>query len=170
MNARSENVERFAAEAEQFEQWAKSGSDTGAEAARNGLLRITRLYAAALELPALKDNSEYDTNRVEDAEWRVVLAIAARLPFDYYGEVFNPLPVPPEAPCVGSLADDIADIYRDVVSGLRTYRAGRPNLAVEQWTFWLESHWGEHATSAIRALHCWLARNDPGWLSASSKQ
>jgi hypothetical protein len=76
-----------------------------------------------------------------------------------YGEVFNPLIVPPEEPVLGSLSDDITDIYRDVVTGLREYEAGRRTQALWEWGFGFQAHWGEHATGAIRALHCWLASN-----------
>ncbi len=160
-------VERFAAEAELFSQWAEAGSESGAAAARSGLLRLTRLYSAALELPNCAGGSdEVPDVRVDNAEWNAVFGHAVRLPFDYYGEVFNPLLVPAEEPVVGSIADDIADIYRDVVTGLRHFRAGRRDEALWEWTFSLQSHWGAHVTSAIRVLHCWLTTNDPARLSA----
>jgi hypothetical protein len=162
-------VDRFVAEAELFARWATAGTDEAALAARNGLLRLTRLYSAGLELPASSGGDETDESvsvEVDRSEWKRVLAHAARLPLDYYGEVFNPLPVPPEEPVVGSVADDIADVYRDVVTGMRHFQAGRRAEALWEWTFSLQSHWGEHATGAIRALHCWLARNDPSGLSA----
>ena len=44
-------VERFAAEAVAFREWAARGVDAGAEAARAALARITRLYLAGLDLP-----------------------------------------------------------------------------------------------------------------------
>lgn len=156
-------IETFAAEVSHFEHWAKSGEDKGAEAARNGLLRILRLYLAALELPPAPDTTdELDLEHldVDHDEWQAVRTHAARLPLDYYGEIFDPLPVPPMEPCLGSLSDDIAGIYGDVVSGLRKFRAGHENAAVQEWLFGLQTHWGEHATSAIRALHCWQAKHD----------
>jgi hypothetical protein len=36
---------------------------------------------------------------------------------------------------------------------------GRRAQAVWEWGFGLRHHWGEHATGAIRALHCRLAAN-----------
>jgi hypothetical protein len=169
MSTSQSSLETFVEEAMRFEHWARSGTDTGAEAARNGLIGLVRLYAAALELSPAEDASEVDAESasdverieyVDDAEWRAVRTHAARLPLDYYGEIFDPLPVPPLEPCLGSLSDDIADIYGDVVSGLRKFRAGHENAAVQDWIFGLQTHWGEHATSAIRALHCWLAKHD----------
>ena len=164
-------VDRFAAEAALFQQWARYGTDQGDSAAREALIRITRLYLAALDLPPAWSEEladQHDAARVGDEEWRAVFAACARLPLDYYGEVFDPLPVPPEQPVVASLADDIADIYRDVVSGLQEHQAGRRAQAVWEWGFGFRHHWGEHATGAIRALHCWLAGNDFDRLAAAT--
>ncbi len=66
--------------------------------------------------------------------------------------------MPPEEPVVGNLADDLSDIFNDVDRGLLAFEAGRREEAVWEWGFYLAHHWGDHATSAIRALHCWLAR------------
>jgi hypothetical protein len=165
-------VDDFVSEATAFERWAKSGTDNGCEAARNALVRLLRLYSAAIELPAHSvtcDELELDSFRVEDAEWEAVLAHSARLGFDYYGSVFDPIPVPAQEACIGSLADDIADIYRDVVTGLRYYHAGHTQDALHHWSFMLLYHWGNHATSAIRALHCWLEQNDPEALGSGPK-
>src|SRR5262249_48569314 len=86
-----------------------------------------------------------------------VFAAASRLPVDYYAEVFDPSVIPTEVPVIASIADDIADIYRDVVSGLGAYQVGRRAQAIWEWRFGFEHHWGGHATGAIRALHAWLA-------------
>lgn len=155
-------VEQFAAEATAFQRWALHGTDRGELAAREALVRITRLYLAALHLPPAWSEEvadQADAERVGAEEWGAVFAAAGRLPAESYGAVFDPLLVPPEEPVVGSLSDDIADIYRDVVSGLREYEAGRRASAIWEWGFGLRHHWGDHATGAIRALHAWLAEN-----------
>jgi hypothetical protein len=164
-------VERFAAEATRFRDWALHSTEQEEWAVRGALIRVTQLYLAALELPpASIDESpgQPDAKRVDDSEWRrVLVATVGRLPFDMYGEVFNPFTLPVEEPVSGSLSDDIADIYRDVVTGLQEYEAGRHSEATWEWGFSLRYHWGEHATGAIRALHCWLASNSPDRLSAA---
>ena len=164
-----DSADAFATEAALFERWARHGADTGHASAREALVRITKLYACALALPpAWSDElaDQPDAEGIAADELAAVFAACARLPIDWYGEVYDPLPVPPDEPGVGSLADDIADIYGDVVSGLREYEAGRRARAIWEWGFGLQHHWGEHATSAIRALHCWLAAN--GWDGAPS--
>jgi hypothetical protein len=62
---------------------------------------------------------------------------------------------------MGFLADDLGDIYRDVTTGLRAFQAGHILQARWEWGFHFQHHWGEHATSAIRALHSWLEANSP---------
>lgn len=67
---------------------------------------------------------------------------------------------------VGDLADDVADIFRDVMRGLQLYTLNYRAAAGWEWVMSLQSHWGEHATSAIRALHCWIVQNEPDCLNS----
>ena len=46
-----DNVEEFAREVALFEQWARDSGDDGKCAAREALLRLTKLYLSALHLP-----------------------------------------------------------------------------------------------------------------------
>ncbi|HJV62984.1 MAG TPA: DUF5063 domain-containing protein, partial [Albitalea sp.] len=66
------------------------------------------------------------------------------------------------------LADDLVDIYRDVATGLHWHRIGRVDDALWEWGFNFQAHWGEHASSAIRALHCYLSREDPSGLCSNA--
>jgi hypothetical protein len=157
----------FVEEARRFERWARSGIGSDALAVREALIRVTQLYLAGLALPLpWSDGLQPEVGTlVHEDEWNTVLRAAGCLPLDHYGEVFDPLIVPPEEPVIGSIADDIADIYRDVVTGLRLDQSGQRPEAIWQWSFNLRHHWGEHATGAIRALHCWLAQEAPDQLT-----
>jgi hypothetical protein len=155
-----DRVSRFAEEVALYERWALHGSDAGVAAAREGLSRIAALYAAALALPELPfpADEERESERVNDDEWRRVFRAASRLPFDAYGsDEFDAARLTEET-YVGSICDDIADIYRDVVSPLRADRRGQRLKAVWEWRFGLQAHWGDHAIGAMRALHGWLVR------------
>jgi hypothetical protein len=60
---------------------------------------------------------------------------------------------------VGDLADDLADIYRDLKPGVLAWNTGE-DLFLEDVLFqWVHyghvHHWGRHAVDAMRALH-WL--------------
>ena len=159
-------VEQFVEIAREYRAWVLTGTDRGAEAARRALRLVNRLYLAALVLPPrwCEDRDEVEPPPPPGSR-EVYLALAARLPFQHYGEVFNPLPIPPAESTVGDLADDLADIFSEVDDGLRRLEAGQPAQAVWEWGFGLVHHWGEHATSAIRALHCWLAAEHPELLA-----
>lgn len=159
-----DSVEQFAAEAVRFEQWAHSNEPNAALAARTALLRISSLYTAALQLPSpytyAGDGQPCpDVDRLSDDECAKLSAFQA-IPFDMYGEVFNPLLVPPDEPVIGSIADDITDVYRDVVTGLRAYQTGNRAGAIWEWGFHFHHHWGKHATGAIKAIHAWLVDNE----------
>jgi hypothetical protein len=52
------------------------------------------------------------------------------------------------------------DIYSDIAPGLASFESGDLTAAKDQWQFWLASHWGERATSALRALWSFLAGRD----------
>ncbi|HEV2654674.1 MAG TPA: DUF5063 domain-containing protein [Ktedonobacteraceae bacterium] len=57
----------------------------------------------------------------------------------------------------GDLADDLADIYRDVITGLRRWNTTADEYLgdiVWDWQFHFIHHWGDdHAAAALRYLH-----------------
>jgi hypothetical protein len=146
---------------------------------------IPRLYAAGLALPSTDvlyadepeadpgDDAPYeprppDLDRLELDPWR---ALYGRLStffgeVNHYREVFDPWEPPGDPEVTGSLADDIADIYLDLRCGLLKWNREETGPALWEWRFGLEHHWGEHATGAIRALHCRAAWHDDPWPSA----
>lgn len=61
-------------------------------------------------------------------------------------------------PVVGSLADDLADIWRDLRPGLDAMdavqsAAADPETILWHWRWTFAYHWGRHAAAAIRVLH-----------------
>ena len=75
-----------------------------------------------------------------------------------YFDVFNPLTE--EDPVVNNLADDLADIYRDLKAGLSLYERAKPIDAAWEWRVGFLSHWGQHLVGAQRAIHEFLADED----------
>jgi uncharacterized protein DUF5063 len=56
------------------------------------------------------------------------------------------------------LADDLADIWLDLKRGLLALEGGAPASDVTwEWRFGFYTHWGRHATEALRAVHARLA-------------
>ena len=145
--------DHFAAEAELFVKWAETGMQSGHDGAIEALQRITRLYSAGLALPFPETGeSDKEPFEVTESEWQAVFKRSAILQLDYYSTCEPNLDIKPEY-MVGSLSDDIADIYRDVGTGLRMYRAGHLKEAGWEWSFLFRAHWGTHAADAIRVLH-----------------
>jgi hypothetical protein len=60
-------------------------------------------------------------------------------------------------PSEGDLADDLADIYRDLRPGLSAWNTGDDRYlgdVLYQWVHYgYVHHWGRHAVNAMRALH-----------------
>ena len=100
-------------------------------------------------------NKELAEDKLTHEQWQVLFESLEKKLGTYtsYRTFFNPWF--DEEPVVESLADDFADIYRDVKAYLRIYEQGTTdaiNEAVWHWRFLLSSHWGRHATSALDAL------------------
>lgn len=157
-----QEVADFAEEAERFVAWVEGNGAAGASVGREALVRITKLFAAALELPEMcPDNSEDDDPAAPEPVSQDIRRRLAELPVSCYLEIFDPLELEhQEEPVIGSLRDDVLDIYMDVRQGLALYRAGRGADAVWHWRFNFAIHWGEHATDAMRVLYWWVRKND----------
>lgn len=75
-------------------------------------------------------------------------------PYDPYFCVFDALVQ--DEPVMGSLSDDLADIYLDLAGALDELDAGRHDDAVWSWRFVLRGHAGDHLVRALPALHAVL--------------
>jgi hypothetical protein len=115
---------------------------------------LLALCQAAIELPygawTGPDAPESITSEDRDALFQ---RLSEKLgDIDEYAFVFDPYE--DTTPVVASLANDIADIYRDLTGGLALLAAGGPlDRAVWEWRFGFEMNWGRHATHALYALY-----------------
>jgi hypothetical protein len=136
--------------------------------APGALRRVSSLYAAALDLPLpFTHGMSEDVAEVElpSGSVGVVAARASEIPLQIYWEVFDPIATPCEEPVCGLIAADLGDIYGDVARGLVLFESGDRDEALWEWAFNFRIHWGEHATGALRALHAYLAQENPDGLS-----
>ena len=78
--------------------------------------------------------------------------------YEHYRKIFDARPSNDEPPISGSIADDLADIYRDLQDGLRRLESDpdHPATAIGDWRMSFAIHWGKHAVHAIAALHDFL--------------
>ncbi len=146
--------------------------------------QLATLYAAGLSLPAeavaAPDDSEdeepelgspeMDPDRGENDEWHSLFISLGQVfgSRNHYREIFDPYEPETEKPVVGSLADDVADIYRDLADGRAKWRRGEREDAVWTWRFHFQSHWGEHALGALRAIHSQASLYELGWPSSGA--
>ena len=160
-------IDSFAQEARRFVLWA-SGEDSSIPMnPRLALVKIVALYQSGLNLPEPWTDavsSEISETKYTLDDFNLVSKRAGELPFRSYSEVFDPFAEPIEEPIFGDVCVDIAEIYEDIVRGLRSYDEGNIPEARYKWGWSFQNHWGEHATAAIRALHTWLAQNSPDQL------
>jgi hypothetical protein len=146
----SEVIDRFRSEAERYCALVESeGFDV-----RKVLVVLARLVALGLELPDVEpddDDAAADPDGLDD-DARVVAANVRRSlgERDLYWEVFDPREQ--SEPIAGALWDDVTDIYRDLRRGLHLAETRSVEEAVWEWRFSMESHWGNHATDAVRVL------------------
>ncbi len=151
-------ISNFAATAREYCRWCEEPRVTGPSALRyEAASLLGRLYSAAVSLPEV-DLGDYEAPEPPDlpeATRTRVFAGFADFPFQYYREVFDPAADKTDEPVVGDLADDFTDIYLDLYRGLALLDMGEEPAAVFEWRFSFGIHWGRHATSAMRALHCY---------------
>jgi len=126
---------------------------------------LSELYAYAVGLSGIEavDTGDKTMSRfqVTHGEWRSIYhRLSAQLgPDAWYWMTFEPMKTQREKaePVGGNLADDLADVYRDVVPGLRAWNLGDDSLLDEIVFQWVkggfEVHWGSHAVDALGILH-----------------
>jgi len=127
---------------------------------------IQRLYSSivvllkvASEIPGYNDMTNFKIDlKKRHLEWKALYSSLQKKfgKYDRYREVFDPYDKRDKRPTIGSLADDIAGIYGDIKEGLDKWPAASPKVRrqlMSNWRFQFEIHWGEHGTSALRALY-----------------
>jgi hypothetical protein len=153
------SLDDFALAVRFYCDWASSPGTAGS--AQSEMLTARRhlasLFAMAVNLP------RYECDWVEreptDVEWTKTFKRFGELPVGYYGNICNPLDVPAGEAALGDLADDLADIWRDLKEGLTIFEEGYRDAAGWQWLESFTIHWGEHAINALAVIHFWLGRN-----------
>jgi hypothetical protein len=158
------NIQRFVNSANHFCELLEVQSINSDRWVEQILKALSELYSSAHHLPdneisdGTLDEESYDVN---NNEWKVIFDRVASIFGEqrYYWEYFDPSE-PIDAnnePVVGDLADDLADIYRDIKPGLCAWDVVNDELLADVVFDWkypnFGSHWGDHALSAMRVLH-----------------
>ncbi|RSZ56131.1 DUF5063 domain-containing protein [Massilia atriviolacea] len=137
--------------------WAEGDLQPGAGHMSIARRHLARLYAQALDLPQRDCDWGNEAAKVSHAEWQATFERMGALPVTYYPESADALDVGCTETTMGDLADDLADIWRDLKHGLNLFDGGQADAAAYQWRESFISHWGSHAASALYVLQCWQA-------------
>ena len=154
----SKPIERFVDTARRFCWWADGDPQDSTSEARTARRLVAELCLHVMDLPEVSADADVPT--IGEDQYRLVIKRFGALPFNYYSQCFNPLVVPAEEPVTAGLADDLADIWRDVKRGLILYESGATEAAVWEWRFHFSAHWGHHACGSLYALQAWFSQND----------
>jgi hypothetical protein len=154
------NVKEFAVAAEEFVTLAEREGklmEVDLWKVRDILLKLIYHVTAA-------DNAghgtEFDGDRPDDDAFARAVKRFSTFPFNFYRVVFDPHDMEsPDEPVTGMLADDLADIYRDLAEGLDNYRKGHVAEACFDWSQSYRSHWARHAVSALSAIEIYRTDN-----------
>ena len=147
-------ISQFTASAREFCSWVEQPAH--ANDFFDAVRLVSRLHADAVMLPEVDEEhlpEGDDIPEMPPAQKKASLERFKAFPFQYYWEIFTPITPTAEEPVCGDIGDDFSDIYTDVKAGLLAYDLGLQPQAVWHWRFTWGIHWGEHATSALRALH-----------------
>jgi hypothetical protein len=126
---------------------------------------LPQLIHEAIALPDVAPSDQGDERvvelRITQKEWqRLYDSLKEKLgDWNLYCSIFDPTK---DSEAVrGSLADDIADIYRDIKEGLACDSPGLSlqNDIIWEWRLGYYSHWGQHAMEALRTIHSLLGEH-----------
>jgi hypothetical protein len=118
---------------------------------------LAAVYASAAGLPDVGPATDRGVQRMSHEEWA---SLFERLrgylgDADLYWMVFDVRNQ--ESLVSASLADDLADIYRELRSGLEASRSGAsPDDVLFDWRTSFETHWAMHARGALGAIRAAL--------------
>lgn len=157
-------VEAFRETAESYCQVIDHVQENGAEDLIDRMLSLLpRLLHGAAELPAVEPLTDVEAPDTGHDAWSERFAaindVLGAGTYAYWTTMAVQASPEPPGVVYWWVADDLADIWRDLRGGLQLLAVGASMAdVVWEWRFTFESHWGAHAIEALRALHA--ARHD----------
>ncbi|MEM8709259.1 MAG: DUF5063 domain-containing protein [Actinomycetota bacterium] len=142
-------AERFAHLAERFVAHVDDSPLTGPAWLEATATALTRLVAAAVDLPDLEPTPESHDHIQKPPSRRARIA-AALDGDDLYWTVLDQGTFADEAALgAGNLVDDVVEVCDDLEKALHLWRAGDRIDAIWEWRFGYRTHWGPHAHAAL---------------------
>lgn len=159
MNQPAFAIQAFSKLAQGFCAWCESDS-LGSCRERHAATWLSKLHAAALELPEIDGNDGNETPEVPALQLQTATHNLAAFNGWYYRTVFDPSPTLDEEPVMGDVGDDLMDTYKDIKLGCLLAAEGRIEEAIWHWSFTHRVHWGKHGVGALAALHAFTTEHD----------
>jgi hypothetical protein len=131
---------------------------------QTAIVILPQLCLCAMRLPDIKSFPDYNSpcvEREQQSDTYTSLKIKFR-DWNRYKEIFDVYNRQYDPAVYTTLSYDFIDIYCDIKPGLQGWdsaKSAKRLSIIWHWKFGFEIHWGEHATSAFRALYCLLFRN-----------
>jgi len=117
------------------------------------------LCSSVLLLPRMERSPDYSGKWSHDTWQKLYKKLQNYLgKYDSYCRVYDPYDPGRNKPEMGSLADDLSDIYFDLSPGLSAWkRAGldKRRAILDDWQMTFSGHWSYHLVSAWWSIH-WI--------------
>ena len=154
------SVTEFQSAAEEFCEIAASDGPLTKNVLWSFRALLLRLIFHIPAVESRQHSSDFDGNRISAEEFGRAAKRFGELPFNFYRVVFDPHDFDAEdEPVTGMLADDLADIYRDLAQGLDNAKRGHLDDACFDWAQSYRFHWARHAVNALAALEIYRTDN-----------
>ncbi len=108
---------------------------------------LMKLYSSAM---FLTDGEPETIDSCSGTSKSIIVRFSEQISPTYW-KIFDPF-VDEDSVC-GNLIDDLSDIAKELIDGMKEYEAGKIGNAIFEWKFGLNTHWGQHIVDALRALH-----------------
>jgi hypothetical protein len=144
---------------EYFEIIEKSASLSRRQFLESVQRLVADLYRLALSLPQVKpDTADGPQDRITNEQWRAIYNQLDRTlgEANIYWLVLDPADPKDHDAIAHTLSDGLADIYRDLKNCVPDGLEAFDNDALWNLRFSFETHWGQHAVSALAAIHALL--------------
>lgn len=149
-----QEAERYCALIEQAESWERQAFVIALAGS------LAELLSAASHLPDIEPTDSELPGSPAQQQWSERFA-AVQLKLGDRGDYWTTLAAhgnDASEVVLLPLADDLVDIWRDLKRGLLALEGGVPPSDVTwEWRFGFYTHWGRHATEALRAVHALVA-------------
>jgi hypothetical protein len=129
---------------------------------QEAFILLPQLCLYGMKLPEIDRFTYYDYESTELPEtWSEIhKSLKHKLKrWEYYKKMFDPYNRKIKISTYGVLSLDLSEIYEDIKYGLIDWGNATPSMKrgiIWNWKFGFEYHWGDHATSAFRALYSLL--------------